>query len=203
MSVNQERFVTRLCEAVGKERVLIHGPFHVQVKEGARRHDIWFNKNGGVKWKLAGNRNVANGSIEKMIAAITGYNVSDSALHQMTLAQELGATMQQAVDWAANHGIKKGVFCDAGFKNGRAKISTVRIEKDSVTVEIRYGSFDTSYAAEEFAIHFALTSSHNAHLTIYSDCKNAVDNLGYNRVVWIPREQNKAADKMANLRGQQ
>jgi hypothetical protein len=88
--------------------------------------------------------------------------------------------------------VDDAVYVDAGFKNGKSKIAVVKPGKDILIKTIQA---DSAIDAEKQAVQFALEQYKNE--TIYTDCKSAVI---CDRVKWIPRMLNKAADAFANLR---
>lgn len=96
---------------------------------------------------------------------------------------------------------KMGIFVDAGWKNGKARAAIIKSEANGdMDIAVRTIEAQSSYHAELWAIGFAL-EHWPCEDTIHSDCKVAVEATAHPRVVWIPREQNKQADSLGNMRG--
>ena len=192
-----------LAAEFGKENVLVHSEYHIQlaISGTTKKHDIWLTKFGQLKWKLCHPRDTASGSPEKMIRRFKDYSPQHTDLAEMHSARDLCTAISRVSALAAKNQIERGVFCDAGFKGGRARISVVailgeRVEAVGLPVEAK----DIN-EAETAAINYALTHYLDADLVIYSDSQSVVNGLQNPRVKWIPRENNKPADSLANLRG--
>lgn len=193
--------IETLANAFGRERVLVHTEHHLQVADGPRKHDVWLGKYG-LKWKLAGSRNVSHGSPERLIDRINGYDPARTDLSEMHAALELSRSINEAGRLAVANKITRGVWCDAGFKDGKAQISVVKIDGDFVAANAEPRQVANIHDAEYAAIKFAMSVyDMDDTLPIFSDSRSAVDVVSLPRVRWIPREKNKVADGLANLRG--
>jgi len=95
-----------------------------------------------------------------------------------------------------------GIYVDAGFKNGKAKIAVVKVDRDKheLSINIRRIECVNILQAETAAILWA-EDLYPGTDNIYSDSENAVYSNISNRAKWISRKQNKAADIFANMRG--
>ena len=193
--------IEKLGNEFGRENVLVHSEFHIQVVSGKQKHDVWLTRFGELKWRLKGGRDTSRGSPEKLIDTIKQHNPLRTDLADMQFALALSRSINQAGALAAGHGLTRGVFCDAGFKDGKARGSVVKIDGEYVIANAFPVLADNIADAERQAIGRAMEwYQDDITLLIYSDAKNVVDAMNCTRVKWIPREQNKPADNLANLR---
>jgi hypothetical protein len=192
-----------LAEAFGKERVFVRTEYHIQVSagQGKQPHDIWVTKFGQIKWRLSGSRQTGGGGPRKLIDKIGGHRHETTDLANMQAAVELSRSINLAGELASQNNIKSGVFVDAGFKSGRARISVVAILGESVDAIAEPIEAPDINAAELIAVERALNKYPDPSLIIYSDSKSCVVSLSNPRVKWIPRDRNRTADRIANLRG--
>jgi ribonuclease HI len=200
--------VRLLGDTFGKEHVFVRSPHHIQVKNQTAVHDVWVNSSGTVKYKLSGQAGRAQvaGSSKQLFAAIGGHDERGTDLVNMRQALELSQLIDSAKAALPHCGVSRAVFVDAGSKNGRTQIGVVQVVVDSEGEHVRAESHPStatdSDAAEEAAIHFAVSWA-RANDVIFCDSKSVVERVRRqygDRVRWLPREKNKAADRVANLR---
>ncbi len=199
MNLNN-RVIARLVENFGAPVVLVRSQYHVQVEVSmGRYHDVWLNDHGSIKWRLCGCRQTESGSVRRMVDRLNTFQPIHSDVEVMAAAVQLARDINGVSRAAAQAGIIQGVFCDAGYKDGRARIALIalldegRIEANVMPVEAA-----DSQAAEEQAIQYALG---RYDMLVYSDCESAVLRINDPRVHWIDRRSNRTADSLANLRG--
>ncbi len=198
-----------LGERFGKDHVLVRSPYHVQVVQGPAIHNIWIDASCVVKYRLADQAGCAKmcSSANELLRVISGHDHSASDLTKMRTALELTDLIDSAKSALPLSGESQAVFVDAGLKDGRAQFGVVQVAVEADGEHVRAESHPcvakTSDAAEEAAIQYAITWA-AAGTVIFSDSKSAVDRARKRhgkRVRWLPRTQNKIADRVANLRG--
>ncbi len=192
---------SQILEIIGSQYPLIvRTECHVQIQlDKGKYHNFWPTRDG-LKVRLYGmqDTNIYHNP-EKLLRKLKVYNYkTDSDLSQMQYLERLLIKFK-----AAERG---GVFCDAGFKDGQSKIAVIRIHEGDTDMHIRHSlNCNTNIEAEVLAIKVALNLYPNAP-EIFSDCKPAVEDIVVafphleTVVKWIGREQNRDADKLANLR---
>lgn len=191
----------KLAEKYGRQNVLVHTEHHTQVIVGKKKHDIWFAKTG-LKWRMSGMQRTEWGAPERLLKQFNAWEEKKTDLAHLTSAIELCAAIDRASKIFANAKITRAIFCDAGFKNGVARIGVVLIDGEHVEA-IRKPVIAVDIGmAEYMAIEegFRLKGIHGGELMIYSDSQNAVSKWAPHRVKRISRENNKVADRLANLR---
>lgn len=190
-----QHFIRKLGDAFGAANVHIRTQYHVQVSSPRGFHNIWHG-NEGFKLQLVGQKAWQYSKPSKIIDLIRKYQPADTDLGRMEAALSLSALIKRAIKEN-----KVGVFVDAGWKNGMAKIAAIFVNGDRITAESFVESHPDNTSAEVAAIRFGLQ-----HFLIkpppiiFSDCKNAISIVGHPRVHWIQRDNN-VADKIGNLRG--
>jgi hypothetical protein len=180
-----------ICKLVEEHAAIVRTQHHIQLPCGNGFHDVWILADNEIKWRLYGNRSiqVVEGSPEKLLHKLTSYDPSKSDLSWM---QSLTAFLKRIEG-------KTGVYVDAGWKKGKAKICAVRLgPNDEKDIYVRTISALNIGDAELAAIKLAVVAWPN-DLPIYCDNKQAVDRWP-EVATWIPREQNKVADKLGNMR---
>lgn len=198
-----------LGERFGKENVFVRSPYHLQVAQGAAIHNIWIDGAHVVKYRLADQAGGARicSSAKELVRVISGHDHDTSDLANMRKALELSELIDSAKKSLPSSGESRAVFVDAGFTDGRAQFGVVEVAIEADGQHVRAESHpclaDTSDAAEEAAIEYAVTWA-AADTVIFSDSKSAVERTSKKhgeRVRWLPRNQNRVADRVANLRG--
>ncbi len=196
----------RLAELYGQGAITVHSQYHVQLTTSAgETHDIWFTKNGSMKWSLALKREVRGGSQDQFLAAVARYRSGDSSVAQMTAAMAVVRDVERAADVFRANGITYGCWCDASFKDGRALIAAVFINGEEVTSVRRPVKAEDVHQAERFAISAGIElaggPTGSPTVPVYSDSRYAVSHFqGDERVRWVGREGNVVADKLSTLR---
>jgi ribonuclease HI len=201
--------VRLLGERFGKDHVFVRSPYHIQVAQGPAVHNIWIDSARLVKYRLAdqaGGARIAS-SGKELLRAISGHDHDSSDLANMRKALELSELIDSAKSALPATGESLAVFVDAGFAGGRAQFGVVEVavaaDGEHVRAESHPCEAETSVAAEEAAIDYAVTWA-AAETVIFSDSKSAVERARTRhgqRIRWLPRQQNKVADRVANLRG--
>lgn len=194
-----ERIVGELGKRFGPA-VKVRTQYHVQIMLSSGTHDVWFGK-FGLKWKLAGRSSVVRGSADMLWTALDNYQPSQTDLAKMKSASELCRQIESATQSTASMGIFGGIFVDAGFKDGKARIGVVKVEGEAVSAIRQPVEAANIQEAERLAIEEGIRQIGITGLFVFSDAKTVVESLGDLRVKWIERGLNKHADKMANLRG--
>lgn len=197
------RLVEILATEFGKENILVHSEYHVQVVVSGttKKHDVWLNRFGQLKWKLSHSRDVSSGSHDKMLHRMRRHDVKKTDFAEMQNAQQLSNAIARVSRLASENHIQRGIFCDAGFKDGRARISIIAVLGDEVEAFSHPMEATSIDVAERAAIDRALAKYNDDTLCIYSDSQSVVQSFGSPRIRWIPRGQNRDADRLANLRG--
>jgi hypothetical protein len=195
--------IIQLKNIFGHEQIKICNEYHIQVNSPRGKHNIWMTGNGTLKLQLCGCRQVIAGlKISTLIKKIKQYSFTESDLAMMEHALNLTKFIQQSIVKKTN-----GIFVDAGWKDGVAKIAVILIIGDHVAAESYRIAAENSMQAELHAINFALNwkpFEFDGTIQIYTDCKAAIDWLCKNgkrdpRIQWISREKN-SADKIGNMR---
>ena len=181
--MNRRELLRRLAEHYP---LIVRTEYHVQIETAGGMHNIWLAKSG-LKFKAAGDRHVQQLSAERLLKLLAGYSYAKTDLAYM---HRLGAFLNRIKG-------KQGIYVDAGWKEGRAKIAVVRLYGENMDVAVRSIETATNIAAEAHAIDLACRL-YPGDEPIFSDCQPACE--GYHRARWIPRESNKEADRMSNLR---
>lgn len=201
--------VTALTERFGKEFVKVRTEHHVQVIFGKVKHDVWMTKDKIIKYKLHGQGGPASRTnLDNLLNVIDQHKPDASDLARMREAHELAESINEAQSRLKSLGLKAAVFCDAGVRDGLAKMGYIYVaQTDSgptITAHVWHArcSIET---AEYSAIFYAVEEYRGEpDLPIFSDNQQAVDKAKAkhgDRINWLPRGKNKIADKIANLRG--
>lgn len=205
------KIITALAERVGRESIAIRSPYHVQFKTAPDTiHDLWFSGDGFLKWRLHGKRAVAIGYLQELFRDLDNYRSDKTDLSEMRGAIELAQSVREASRWiigvsgglGVSGPIRNAIFCDAGFKNGKGRISVVAILEDVIDAHYEFVESNSSNEAEIQAIRWAKIRYAEIDCPIFSDSAVAVRHFrDCSRVQWISRKKNGAADRLANMRG--
>ena len=193
--MKSEDVVKRLVEKFGSENVLIRSQFHIQVRDAKGLNDIWINKHSQLKARIFGNSNIIeNTSLQNIIQKLKFTKRTDLQLMKdiLDLAKVVKFTEQIALE---NEAV---IFTDAGFKNGKARIAAVMVDRFEIEMKSKLIDIENICLAEIQAIQLGMSMHVGA--TIYNDNQSAVLKINDSRVKWICREENKAADTFGNLR---
>lgn len=164
---------------------IVNTEHHVQVPSKTGKHDVWFTKTG-LKWRLHGNRDTDCGSPAQLIGQLSRYKPESSDLGW---ARSLTAFIRKLEG-------RSGVYADAGWKAGIAQIAVVRITDDEMDVKSKRIKVGNINQAETAAVELAQSLWPGE--TVYTDSQIAANGTG---ATWIPRNQNKVADRFGNRRG--
>ena len=191
-----DKLVRRLIEKFGDD-VKIRTQYHVQVISPKGPHDIWITQSGDLKFKAYGNREVEELSYDVIMRRIEKYMTQKSQLDMMREMFNVAKFIEHCEKASEQTG--EAVFCDAGFKDGKARIAAVFVQSNG-TVDARSMMITAANItdAEEAAIELARAISPFA--TVYNDNQAAVARYQTDRVKWLPREHTKIADHFANVR---
>lgn len=200
--------VAKLCEAFGKERIIVNGQYHLSILCEGGKHEVYFSKDC-LKLHLHGERGIEQvQSLTSLIRAVKSHDPHASDLHAMKAAVDLA---QLVVDAKRNLGeLRQAVYVDAGWKDGMAEIAAVFVTQDThgprVIAQSYMEPMESSEQAERFAVRFGdVLANEQTRLAcpIFTDCQSIVANFrneGYD-VRCLSREKNRVADKLANMRG--
>lgn len=191
--------VALLARELGGDSVIVRNEYHAQVKAGDKHHNIYMDGAGAISWRLAGHRGVERGRPGTLVARLKAYGPEKSDVSQMQQALDMAHTVRGLLAKSEEAGIVDGVFCDAGWKPGDARISVVSIQPDEVRAVVRKVQAATSVVAETRAVELAMELYPGRQ--IYTDCKHVAQRFARLGVSHIPRTENRAADKLANVRG--
>jgi len=183
--------MNRLIEKLSAEfPVIVRTTFHIQIETVNGFHNIWSGKRG-LKYQLCGQQSTEHATSEaELIAKLRQYDYAKTDL----------AFMQGLTQFIGQIAGRVGVFVDAGWKKGQAKIAIIRqVASGDMDITVRLVKTETNIEAERLAIDKAL-EIYPEHGPVYSDCKPAVEMFDAERVQWLPRKQNREADALANLR---
>lgn len=181
----------KLLERLSQEFVVhVRSAYHFQIDTGKGYHNLWFSK-GLLKLQLYGNSGWHYVTESKLLKELRAYNPGNTDLARM---RSITAFISEVVG-------RTGIFVDAGWKNGKAKVAIIKsVSNGDMDITVRMIDAENSYAAEEWAILTA-AELHPGKEPIFSDCQAAATK--HPRAEWIPREQNKQADSLGNMRGKE
>jgi hypothetical protein len=190
---------TKLIELLNSHfngRVKICTQYHIQIDSNKGPHDIYINKHHELKCKFAGEIVTQFLNPDQIIKKIQSYPYHKSQLDHMKESLDLAIFIKQSEKDAKSTG--PAIFTDAGYKDGKARIAAIFINGTDINAISKLIPCVNSSTAEETAI--LLGCSMDPFATVYNDCLSTVTSYNVPRVKWLPRVQNKAADKISNLR---
>lgn len=191
-----------MLEEIGREfRLIVRNEFHIQIEHAKKSYtDIWPMKQGGLKVRLKG---------KHRWDMVYAQNFSDfmKRLRQFNYTADTDyARMKELENLMTKFNGKVGIFCDAGWKSGKARIAVVRLLiGGGMDVHIREDlEYPNVNEAELSALKFAY-SLYPLSTDLNSDSQNAVErfNTMHSKSIarWVDRSGNKEADKLSNMRG--
>jgi hypothetical protein len=192
--MNVTTLVKRLAEVFG-DRVIVRSQYHVQITSSKGPHDIWISKIGYIKLKMAGDRETHEQVSLSFIVNHIKAEVKTS-VEKMQEMLDVAKFMNQCEKTAQTIG--SAIFTDSGFKDGKAKIAAIVVDGTNIDAKSRLIEVNCNSDAERQAIVLGLTM--HATLTVYNDSLSVVNGIQNERVKWLPRTSNKAADSIGNLR---
>lgn len=200
--MSNEKLIKAIGERFGQNALKFHNANHAHVFENGRRHNLWFTKTG-LKWQLDGQIHARQGPAENFLRAIDAMPRTETDLGKMKSALEMCEMVGRFAESLANIDAKRAVFCDAGFKDGRARIGVLLVNGNDMHAVRRAVDCANISEAEREAVVIGLTLADQIDptITVYTDSKTTAESFKSSRVAWIPRQQNKMADGLANLRG--
>jgi hypothetical protein len=200
--MKHNELIRELGTRYGQAAVIIRSQYHIQVKENGNLHNVWFTKHGNMKWQLDGQRRVTHGHAKLLLEHLAGVQTYRNDMQSMRAALEMCEMIGTGARRLADAKVSRAVFCDAGLKNGVARVGVLLVDGDTVQAVRRNIEAATIQEAERMAIvaGIALADSVDHSLVVFSDNKSVAESFGSPRVRWIPRTSNKGADALANLR---
>lgn len=170
--------------------VSVHTEYHMTIPAGSGKHNIWLTNIGVIKFKPAGSSKVSVYSdFKAVLNKLKTYVFANTDLAHM---RSLSSLLKEIEG-------KTGIFVDAGWKEGKAKISVVKAHANGdLDITVRCITAKNNVEAERRAI-FKASTMYPGDEPIYTDCKTAVS-AKHPRAVWVPRKQNKDADRFGNMR---
>lgn len=172
---------------------------HFQINIKNHTHNIWINKHNHIKFKLSGWRaaKIAKNAYD-IISYVREYDHNQPNDCAISTAYELISFISIAK--AKCDGIKESIFVDAGWKNGRGKISVAYVKSEH-DIEAKTMVVDAADAnvAEYMAIEAGLGYGDES-VPVFCDNQAMVKKANNARVKWIPRHKNGFADKLASLK---
>lgn len=204
------KLVSSLVSAFGSSSVRVNTEFHIQVQSksiGNGWHDIYLNAKGDMTLRLKGKRGgVIARSAKDIISRITKYQETKTELASMKEALKLGESIQHANRVLVDHSLHSAIFVDGGWKDGRAKIAAILVKDDGdVDIKVRSIECGSSSQTEVRAVllGYELRANEDNDIPIFTDCQavlghsllSHVDNIH-----WVPRNRNKGADRLSNMR---
>lgn len=182
--MNQRDLVERLSALY---TVHVRSQYHIQVETPNGPHNIWFSK-GRMQFEPCGSAGWKYVTTAKLLHELERYDYSRSDRAAMI---ELSKLIEKAKD-------RTGIFTDAGYLDGIGKLAVVRTyESGDLDITVRIVEAESNIEAERLAVLLAMRL-HPGDDPIHTDCQPVA--ADYTRAVWIPRKQNKKADKFGNLR---
>jgi hypothetical protein len=169
--------------------LIVRTQHHVQIKTTHGMHNIWFGKRG-ITFQPCGRQDARAVTANELKSELANYDYSDTDL---ALMQRLHLIVRKVEG-------KTGIFCDAGFSGGRARVAIVRASKGDYDITVRMIDVENSSQAEDWVIKKAF-EMYPGDEPVFSDCESAV-NANRPRAQWVSRKANKEADKFGNMRGQ-
>lgn len=192
--MNSEKLIKLLSINFG-DSVKVRSQYHIQVNSSKGYHDIWLNSQGEMKFKLAGNRNALMNNDVNFIVNQIKLN-HKSHLDKMNEMLDLAKFINKCEKLSKETGI--AIFTDAGFKDGKARIAAVYVNGNDIEAKSKLIEVDSVSSAEAEAIRLGIEM--NPYAIVYNDNESIVKSMNNNRIKWIPREENKAADRIGNMR---
>jgi hypothetical protein len=192
--------VRALGEAFGPDKVKVHTEFHVQVVATRGVHDIWMAHNWtGFKLKLSGNKKIQHFKyVSRLTTALKTAMGAKTDLTDMEDVLRLTTLIRKA-----SQKKQSGVFVDAGWKNGKAKIAVIYIHETTMVARSFEQDQPDSLAAEIAALQYALQYNPldlQILPPVFCDCTGAIQKINNPRVQWISRINN-VSDSIGNMRG--
>lgn len=178
------RLIRTLIEVYG---AIVRSEYHLQIPVGDHFHDIWIG-NKGLKWRLQGMRYSESGWEEDLLQRLGRYNVTDSDLAWM---RSLTAFINKIAG-------RSGVHVDAGFKNGISQIAIVLCTGHGCAEIVTHRTLECRNINEAELLAIKMAYDKWPDRQVFSDSHHAATAAG---AKWIPRERNKIADALGNLRG--
>jgi hypothetical protein len=198
--------VERLVHAFGAPAVKVCTEYHIKVASGGS-HNVYLNsRDKSIRLQLCGKRRLTeHHSVNDVISRITQHNENKTDIAAMREALRLGESIQHAYHVLLDRQLEKAIFVDAGFKDGQAKAAAILVHSNGdVDVRVRAIEIDTSGQAEVRAVLLGMElRGDDDDIHIFTDCQSIFgihEVKNAKNVHWIPRQRNKAADRLSNMR---
>lgn len=183
--MHHERLLARLRE---KYELIVQTQHHIQIEAAQGKHNIFLSKRG-VKIQPCGQQQARDITEKELLDELERYEYCSTDL---ALMQQLTLILKRVEG-------KEGIFCDAGFSQGRARVAVIRSFNGDYDISVRLIEASDSVFAEDWAIKKAI-ELYPGDQPVFSDCEPAVQ-ANQPRAKWIPRAANTAADRFGNMRG--
>lgn len=215
-----QQLTEKLIDVFGPDAIQIRTPHHIQVKCGHRMstnpeghaielpnyHNIWITKDRKLKYLTYGKSGSSRRSpnINHLIDLLQKHNHHHTDLARAKEAIDLARLVKQAQAAHNKQKIDQAWYVDAGWKNGIATIGAVYVKKTEHGTDVIAYSWTLPLPSSAEAEHEAIRRAHSRthSVPIFSDSQSVVEVAkaeGFD-VHWIPRDQNKIADKIGNRR---
>lgn len=172
-----------------KFNVQVVGVYHVKIKTKEGVHDLYINSNGRMKFQAYGQRTPVIVTIDQLLTQLETYSYDQSDI----------ALMNYVAGLLPGYEGKSGIFCDAGYADGKARVAIIRGHHGDYDITVRLIDAESCFHAEDWAVKKAI-ELYPGDEPIHSDNQEAV-RMNQPRAVWVPRSQNREADTFGNMRG--
>lgn len=209
--------IENVAQCLGKhfhDSVIVNSAYHIQVKDGSKKHDVWVTIEGYVKFKLYGNARARFAhSAQGLVEAIKSHKAHRTNIAKANEALRLSQLLRTSQAELPLDELE-AVFCDAGFKDGIGTAAAVYVHRTENGIEAisrvyPLGQVKDIAQAEYHAIVLGASLvrlvADSPLCPIYSDSQSVVrraqnePGVG-SQVRWLGRDKNKAADRLANMR---
>ncbi len=172
-----------------KYRPIVKSPHCIQIKLKEGRHNIWLTAKGAITFMPHGQQSGHSVTLEQLLKELEHYDYESTDLAAMSRLSYIMGRIDLN---------RTGIYCDAGFAEGRARAAIIRVHGGDFDIAVRHIHAESSFAAEEWAIKEAIRM-YPGDEPVFSDCLAAVEG-NKPRAEWIARESNAEADQFGNVR---
>jgi hypothetical protein len=169
--------------------VQVVGVYHVKINTKEGVHDLYINSNGRMKFQAYGQRTPVIVTMDELLRQLETYSYDQSDI----------ALMNYVAGLLPRYEGKSGIFCDAGYAAGRARVAIIRGNRGDYDITVRVIDAESAFHAEDWAVKKAI-ELYPGDEPIHTD-NQAAANANKPRAVWIPRSKNREADIFGNMRG--
>ncbi len=191
-------FVNQFTTMFGEGNVVKKTEYHIQLCVNGIWHQFYINKFGKTKLHIQGERFARDLRFKDMESVLRNYKLSP-AIIRAKVVTDLSHFIKYA-QTSIHEEEDCAIFVDAGFKDGLGQVAIVEVRRGTLGIEVVAHSkpiqVESAYEAEKTAVQEGL--DFNLIANVYTDCQSLISMD--KRVIWIPREQNKVADKLSHKR---